>query len=104
MDGPAELLEDDPHVDHSPAGAPVVLGDENPDRAEVGQAFPDGVRRASSVDEHVADVGLHRSLLGEEAPHGGPELFLLGRELEIHRAVSVVSRPVPDAAVRENLS
>ena len=77
MHGPAQLLEDDAHVDHAHAGAALLLWYQESGDTELGQAFPDGLGRAAGVTQQVAHVRLDRRLLGEEAADGGPERLLL---------------------------
>ena len=81
----AELLEHDRGVDHPHAGAAVLLGHQQADRADVAQAGPHvvvaEVRRVVFV--RVAHVG-DRRLVGEEAQHRLAQHLLVGTELEVH--------------------
>ena len=81
---PAHLLEHDAHVDHAHPRAAVLLGHEQADDAQVGQAPPHLVGGAAVVVEHRAHVA-QRCPLAEEAAHRVAQRLLLLAELEVHR-------------------
>ena len=49
MGGAPEFLDDNPHVDHAHARAAVLLGNEEPGDAELGEPLPHRVGRAPRV-------------------------------------------------------
>ena len=82
-DGPAQLLDDDGRLEDGQADAAVLLGDGQGGPVEGDHGAPQLLGRLAGLDDG-AD-GVDGTLLFEERADRGTQLFLLSRELELHR-------------------
>ena len=81
--GSAQLLHDDGHLHKGEADATVLLGDGQGGPIERDHGAPELLGWLARL-HHRTDE-LHGALLLEERTDRGAQLFLLGRELELHR-------------------
>jgi hypothetical protein len=82
VDGPAELLEHDGHVDHAATRAAVRFGNEEPRRAERGETAPYVVGRTALVVEQPPYI-CDRRLFIQETTHAGAQQLLIFTEFEV---------------------
>ena len=95
-DGPAELFDDDGGLQDGQADAAVLLGDGQGGPVERDHGAPELLGRLTGLDDGAHDID--RALLFEERTDRGTQLFLLIRELELHRIpfpASPVASPIP---------
>ena len=83
---PAHLLEDDAELDVAEPGSLVLLGNGQPDQAELVAQLPPDRGVVASRGGHQPAHGLLGRLAGQEVAHGGPQFQLLVRAEEVHPA------------------
>ena len=97
-DGPAQLLDDDGRLDHAQADPAVLLGDGQGGPVEGHHGAPQLLGGLPGLDDGAHHVD--GALLFEERADRGTQLFLLTRELELHRTpfpALPVASPTPSA-------
>ena len=82
-DGPTQLLDDDGHLDEGETDATVLLGDGQGGPIKCDHGAPELLGWLARL--HHGTDELDGALLLEEGADRAAQLFLLGRELELHR-------------------